>query len=115
MKADQGYIPEQQDLIELDFDPAVGQEIQKRHPALVMSHQGYSQITGLVVIAPVTHANHNRLKKFFVPINSEQVDGYVNPLQFFTYDFRKRHAQKLGMLSTSSFALVQQIVLDILD
>lgn len=46
------YIPDKQDLIEIDFDPAVGKEIKKRRPALVISNRGYSQVTGLVVIAP---------------------------------------------------------------
>ncbi len=48
-----------------------------------MSNVGYSQITGLVVIAPITHATNNRLKDFFVPVVSDKVDGYINPLQFF--------------------------------
>lgn len=109
------YIPDKQDLIEIDFDPAVGKEIKKRRPALVISNRGYSQVTGLVVIAPITHANNNRLKGFFVPVVSAKVSGYVNLLQFFTYDFRKRHARKLDLLPTPTFVEVRQCILNIMD
>ncbi|GGV16043.1 type II toxin-antitoxin system PemK/MazF family toxin [Lactobacillus acetotolerans] len=114
MNSHKEYIPAQQDLIAIDFDPAIGKEIKKRRPALVMSNVGYSQITGLVVIAPITHATNNRLKDFFVPVVSDKVDGYINPLQFFTYDFRERHAQKLDLLPTTAFVKVRQAILDII-
>lgn len=109
------YIPDKQDLIEIDFDPAVGKEIKKRRPALVISNWGYSQVTGLVIIVPITHANNHQLKDFFVPVVSAKVSGYVNPLQFFTYDFRKRHARKLDLLPTPAFVEVRQCILNIMD
>lgn len=108
------YYPDKQDIVTIDFDPAVGEEIRKRRPAVVLSNEGYSRITGLVVVSPVTHARDNRLIDFFVPISNDAVDGYVNPLQFFTYDFRKRHVKKIGLMSTPEFVLVQQTVQNIL-
>ncbi|BAQ56617.1 type II toxin-antitoxin system PemK/MazF family toxin [Lactobacillus acetotolerans] len=114
MNSHKEYIPAQQDLIVIDFDPAIGKEIRKRRPALVMSNAGYSQVTGLVVIALITHATNNRLKNFFVPVVSNKVSGYINPLQFFTYDFRKRNAKKLDLLPTSAFVEVKQVMLNII-
>lgn len=109
------YVPDKQDIIQIDFDPSVGKEIKKRRLALVMSNKGYSEITGLVVISPITHADNNRLKNFFVPISSSIVDGYVNPLQFFTYDFRKRKAKKIETLPSDEFAKARQMIFDILS
>ncbi|WP_416353789.1 type II toxin-antitoxin system PemK/MazF family toxin [Agrilactobacillus fermenti] len=111
------YIPEQQDIILIDFDPSLGHEIQKRRPALVMSNQGYSKLTSLVVVCPITHALHNQFRNtpFFIPINQDSIDGYINSLQFFSYDFRKRHAELLTVLDTPSFFQVKQTILDILN
>ncbi|WP_426423115.1 type II toxin-antitoxin system PemK/MazF family toxin [Pediococcus acidilactici] len=109
------YIPDKQDLIEIDFGPAVGKEIKKRRPAPVISNWGYSQVTGLVIIVPITHTNNHRLKDFFLPVVSAEVSGYVNPLQFFTYDFRKQHARKLDLLPTPAFVEVRQCILNIMD
>lgn len=118
-KNSDNYIPDTQDIIFINFDPAIGKEIKKRRPAVVLSNKGYSEITGLTVICPITHADNNRLKDFFVKIPKtsyeNSVDGFVNPLQFFTYDFRKRSAQKIGVLPTSSFVEVKETVLNILD
>jgi mRNA interferase MazF len=111
------YIPEQQDIIVLDFDPALGQEIKKRRPALVLSNQGYSRLTGLVVIAPITNAKNNALRDsgFLVPIHHQDVNGFINPLQFYTYDYSKRNAKFIGILNTPAFIEVKQTVLHILD
>lgn len=111
------YIPDQQDIIWLDFDPAVGHEIRDRRPAVVLSNKGYSQLTNLVVVAPITRAKKNKLRKngFFVPVNTEDIEGYVNPLQFFTYDYEKRRAEYAGFLQTADYVTVKQTVLDILD
>jgi mRNA interferase MazF len=111
------YVPNQQDIIWIDFDPAVGHEIRKRRPALVISNQGYSRMTGLVVVAPITHAKNNVLRDsgFLVPVTTQNVDGFVNPLQFYTYDYRKRHAEFADLLDTPSFILAKRTIIDILN
>ena len=48
------YLPEQGDVVMIDFDPATGREIQKRRPALVMSKSIMAKHTGLVLVCPIT-------------------------------------------------------------
>ncbi|WP_334352137.1 pemK family growth inhibitor [Companilactobacillus sp. HBUAS56257] len=55
------------------------------------------------------------LQYFFAPVKNEIIGGCVNPLQFFTYDFRKRKAKKITTLQTNQFALARQMVMDILS
>lgn len=111
------YIPNQQDIILIDFDPSIGQEIKKRRPAVVLSSQGYSKVTVLVVVAPITHAQNNKLRdtNFLIPLNSKRIDGYINPLQFFTYDYSMRHAKYVDMLDTPAFFELQRTVSEILN
>lgn len=110
MTAKYDYIPEKQDIIWIDFDPSVGREIQKRRPAIVVSRREYSERTGFVAVCSITHGQ-NRLEEqgLLVPVRSNKVDGSVNPLQLYTFDFRERRAQKITTMDTTSFQKVVQL------
>ncbi|TSO25372.1 type II toxin-antitoxin system PemK/MazF family toxin [Lactobacillus sp. LL6] len=111
------YIPNKQDIVWIDFKPSIGQEIRGRHPAVVLSTSIYSELTGLVLVTPITHGTNNRLKDFFIPLtNLTSVEGYINPLQFYTFSYINRHIQFSGeILDDSTFALVQRRVREIVD
>ena len=110
LTAKSNYVPEKQDIIWIDFDPSVGREIQKRRPAVVVSRKEYSERTGFVAVCPVTHGQ-KKLEKLglLVPVLSSEVDGSVNPLQLYTFDFRERQAQKITTMDTPSFQKVVQL------
>ena len=46
--------PQQGDLVYIGFDPTVGNEIQKRSPALVVSIDDFNMATGFAVVCPIT-------------------------------------------------------------
>jgi mRNA interferase ChpB len=48
------YIPDQGDIVSLDFDPSTGKEIMKRRPAFVLSKRMFNDTTGFAVVAPIT-------------------------------------------------------------
>ena len=48
------YVPDQGDLVWLDFDPSAGKEIMKRRPAFVISRKIFNQHTKMAIVAPVT-------------------------------------------------------------
>ena len=112
------YTPERQDIIWLDFDPSAGNEIKKRRPVLVISNSGYSELTNLTMVVPITHAYQNRLNKtdYLIPINSiPEIDGFINPLQIHTYDYKSRNAKKIDELDDSSFYKALRIIREIVD
>lgn len=65
---------------------------------MVLSYSTYSMMTGLVMVMPITHAYHNCLKDFFIPIKTKTIEGYINPLQIFTFDCRDRHMGLTGQV-----------------
>lgn len=95
------YTPDRQDIIWINFQPSTKQEMRGRHPALVMSSANYSKVTGLVMVMPITHAKNNRLRSFFVPLHAAKIDGYINPLQIFTFSIRGRNAEFSGEIASS--------------
>jgi len=48
------YIPEQNDIVWLDFDPIKGKEIGKYRPALVLSSKEYNRASGLLICCPIS-------------------------------------------------------------
>ncbi|AKP67211.1 type II toxin-antitoxin system PemK/MazF family toxin [Companilactobacillus ginsenosidimutans] len=110
------YVPNRQDVVYIDFLPSIGKEIGKRRPAVVLSTQGYSKLTGLVIVTPITHAEHSamRYSEFFVPIFNSKVDGYVNPLQIHSFDIHERNVQYISTLNGLDFFRVNNILKKIL-
>lgn len=107
---DKQYIPEKQDLIWINFRPSVGAEIRGRHPALVLSSMGYSELTGLVMVMPITHAANNRLREFFIPLHAKKIEGFINPLQVFTFSIKGRDAEFTGEIcSDQDWAAALQV------
>jgi mRNA interferase MazF len=48
------YIPGQNDIVWLDFDPVKGKEIGKYRPALVLSSKEYNRASGLLICCPIS-------------------------------------------------------------
>ena len=91
------YQPSKGDIIWLDFDPARGREIKKRRPALVLSSAKYTRLTQLILVSPITQgAQHLVSMGFNVELAHEQLQGNVNALQVYTYDFIERNARYIG-------------------
>lgn len=111
------YIPEQQDIVWINFQPSKANELKERHPAVVLSNSGYTMVTGLVAVSPIMHATDNRLKELFVPIKTNfGIEGFVNPLQFHTFSMTGRHVEFAGgLLDDASFAVVLRVHKQILN
>ena len=104
------YIPKQQDIIWIDFEPSAGREIRKRRPAVVVSSDNYSKQTGFVAVCPITHGQrHLQEQGMLVKVIAPDVDGFVNPFQLHTFDFVIRKAVKITELDDYAFAQVVQL------
>jgi mRNA interferase MazF len=53
------YIPEQGDLVYLQFDPQSGHEQKGTRPALIVSNNTYNKFTRLAMVCPITNTDKN--------------------------------------------------------
>ncbi|WP_028309772.1 type II toxin-antitoxin system PemK/MazF family toxin [Desulfitibacter alkalitolerans] len=53
------YIPEQGDIVFLEFDPQAGHEQRGKRPALVVSNNAYNQFTKIAMVCPITNTNRD--------------------------------------------------------
>ena len=51
------YIPEQGDIIYIEFNPQAGHEQKGKQPALVVSNFTYNRFTQLTMVCPITNTN----------------------------------------------------------
>ena len=106
------YHPERGDLIEMNFHPAAGREIDKRRPAIVLSPVAYNRRTGMCLAVPTsTDLTPGPLwlpmPDGYLPRPSLVLCDYLK-----SFDYRERAA---AFISRVPNELVEQIVSNVLD
>ncbi|WP_415906911.1 type II toxin-antitoxin system PemK/MazF family toxin (plasmid) [Neptuniibacter sp. QD72_48] len=86
------YIPEQGDIIWLNFDPSAGKEIQKRRPAFVISQKLFNQTTGFAMVAPITSTQRGLRTEVDLSNAGLKTSGSIVVHQMRTFDFKARNA-----------------------
>lgn len=86
------YIPEQGDIIWLNFDPSSGKEIIKRRPAYVISRKLLNQHIGLAIVAPITSTVRG-IKLEVVLDAKQQTQGAILVHHLKSLDFVEREAE----------------------
>lgn len=85
------YIPKQGDIVALTFDPQSGHEQKGRRPALIVSNQTFNQHLGLAFAVPIT--NTKRSLPFHIPVQSNNLTGYIMCEQLKSIDYKSRKAK----------------------
>lgn len=102
------YIPDQGDLIWLDFDPSSGKEIMKRRPAFVLSRKAFNQHTKMAIIAPITSTIRGIKLEVVLP-NESKTAGAILVYQLKSVDFIQRNAEFIEKTSTEVIQHVSSI------
>jgi mRNA interferase MazF len=99
------YVPDQGDIVWLEFDPQAGHEQAGHRPALVLSPKSYNGKTSLMVCCPLT----TKLKSnpFEVVTNLDGVSCAVLTDHVKSLDWRARKAKRKGELSDEAMLEVK--------
>lgn len=93
-----GYVPSRGDVVHLDWNPAVGHEMNGPHYGLVLSQNAFNIGTGLVVVSPIT-SKVGKLSAFELEIHTGRVNGVAVLSQFRTLDYQTRSVQFEGAIA----------------
>jgi mRNA interferase MazF len=107
------YVPDQGDLVWLEFDPQSGQEQKGRRPALVLSPASYNLKVGLMLCCPVT--TKSKGYPFEVEVNTKEVVGVVLADQVKSLDWRARNAHSAGVVSAEVLVEVRSKLLTLVS
>jgi len=98
------YIPDQGDVVWLNFEPSTGKEIRKRRPAFVLSRQAFNDHTGFVVAAPITSTV--RGMKLEVVLDGMETTGAVLIHQIRSLDYK---ARQIELIEQAPEEIVRQV------
>jgi mRNA interferase MazF len=96
------YIPEQGDIVWVDFNPTRGHEQKGKRPAFVVSRRMYNEKSGLTLLCPIT--SQEKGYPFEVRVNNDKITGVVLSDQLRSVDWKERKAAfivKSGMVVVS--------------
>ncbi len=98
------YVPEEGDIVWLEFDPQAGHEQAGHRPAVVLSRKAYNRKTGLAICCPIT----SRIKgyPFEVNVDGKKIRGAVLSDQVKSLDWKARRAKLVEKLDAETLAEV---------
>ncbi len=100
------YIPEQGDLVWLNFDPSSGKEIMKRRPAFVISRKAFNEHTKMAIVAPITSSIRG-IKLEVALADETKTNGAILVYQLKSIDFMQRDAE---FIEQSPASILQQVL-----
>ena len=99
------YVPDEGDIVWLDFTPHSGHEQAGRRPAVVLSPKVYNSRSGLLVCVPIT----NKIKgyPFEVVLAGNGATGVVLADQVKSLDWRTRKAECKGCATVAEIGEIK--------
>lgn len=108
------YIPEQGDIIFLEFDLQAGHEQKGRRPAFVVSNNTFNQFTKIAIVCPIT--NTNRRFPLHVPLDERtKTTGVIMCEQVKSLDIAARNASFLEKAPKDILEEVVDILIGFVD
>ena len=104
-------VMKQYDIYLISLDPAVGHEIKKSRPCVVISPDEMNQHISTVIIAPMTTKSHPYPTR--VPVEFKGKEGWIVLDQIRTVD-KQRLVAKLGQLRPSLIKKVKAVIQEML-
>ena len=97
-----GYVPDEGDIVWMNFTPQSGHEQAGRRPAVVLSPKTYNGRAGLLVCVPVT----NQIKgyPFEVVLDQAGATGAALADQVKSLDWQARQAERKGRATVAEVA-----------
>ena len=102
------YVPEQGDIIQINFDPSAGNEIMKRRPAYVLSRQPFNDQTEFAIVAPITSTIRGVALEV-VLTKGMKTSGSILVHQMRSLDFQARGAEFIEKCPSEIRDKVKQI------
>lgn len=99
------YIPDEDDIVWLNFTPQSGHEQAGRRPAVVLSPKAYNQRSGLLVCVPIS----NQIKgyPFEVVLSGNGATGAALADQVKNLDWKSRQAERKGQATSTELAEIK--------
>lgn len=99
------YIPQQGDIIFLNFDPTLGHEQKGKRPAIVISNNIFNKNTHMVIVCPIT-SNEKKYPTHYLLEDAKKIHGSVLCEHIRSIDFDARNVKFLEKASDNDILSV---------
>lgn len=99
------YVPDEADIVWMNFTPQSGHEQAGRRPAVVLSPKAYNSRAGLLVCVPVTHQVKGY--PFEVVLSGAGATGAALADQLKNLDWQARQAERKGKATIAEMAEIK--------
>ncbi len=106
------YIPEQGDIVFVDFSPTSGHEQKGMRPAVILSKGIFNKASGMALVVPIT--SQQKGYPFEVVLRSKKVSGVALADQIRSIDYVARHARHVGTVSDVVFMEIKMKFLSLI-
>ncbi len=103
------YVPDQGDIVWLDFNPQQGQKQKGRRPALVLSFKEYNEKIGLAIFCPISSIIKGY--PFEVEVVGKKIKGCVLSDQIKSLDWTVRNIEFIEKIKNEKLEEVINTVL----
>jgi len=103
------YIPEQNDIVWLDFEPVKGKEIGKYRPALVLSSKAYNKYSGLLICCPISTSIRGQRTE--IPVKNLEKPSVVASNLIQTLSWKDR---KVKFIKEAENNVFEQVILSLI-
>lgn len=107
------YIPDQGDIVILDFDPQSGHEQKGRRPALIVSNRTFNKYLGLAFACPIT--NTKRDFPFHIEVKSKIISGFIMAEQMKSIDYNSRNIKFIEKANQENLNQILGIIDSIIE
>ncbi len=103
------YVPNQGDIVFLDFNPTKGHEQKGYRPAIIVSNNVFNQNTRMVIVCPIT-SNEKEFPTHYLLKDSIKVKGSVLCEHIRSIDFDIRNLKFVEKSSDFDFENVKNLI-----
>jgi mRNA interferase MazF len=111
--ARQRSFPRRGSVYEVRFDPALGHEIRKTRPAVIISNDHMNELAATVLVMPITSGHY----PYFHWINVDPPEGGLTRLSVIVTEQirsidKRRLVRRLGMIRSKTLAKIEDAIRD---
>lgn len=103
------YIPQERDIVYINFSPIKGHEQKGVRPALVLSNRLFNQFTNMVVLCPIS-TNNKTFPTHYQFKSLKKINGSALCEHLRSADFKERHIDFIEKCSKEDYDEVIELV-----
>ena len=103
------YIPQERDIVHIDFSPIKGHEQKGERPALVISTRLFNQFTNMAIVCPIT-MNTKDFPTHYEITGLKKIKGAVLCEHIRSIDYVERNIEFIERISDEEFNNILELI-----